>query len=132
MHRPPSSMKWVGHEVHAKGPAPARKMCQKIVDHVDSPYKILTVTSLAVVMALLAPKFRFEKTLRTLGVAFTTGQLPIFGTHHTLVATWSAARVTAQIAFGTSSSVAVVTVEETRNIQWNGKLCSTKSGKEKD
>lgn len=48
-------------------------------------YKILTGTCFAVVMALLATKWRFEESFRTFGMTFSTSQLPIVWTLNTLI-----------------------------------------------
>jgi len=60
----------------------------------------LTLASLAVVVAFLATEVRHEKTLRTLGMTFTGGQLPSTWTTNALVPARSAARHTTQITFG--------------------------------
>lgn len=70
---------------------------------------VLTRTGLADVMTLLTAERRFEESFRALRMAFAVGQLPVLRALDALVTSRSAARVTAQIAFGARSAVAVVT-----------------------
>jgi hypothetical protein len=62
------------------------------------------------VVAFLTTEVRHEKTLRTLGMTFTGGQLPSAWTTDALVPAGSAARHTTQIAFGARAHVAVISV----------------------
>lgn len=59
-------------------------------------------------MTPLATIFRFEESLWTLWIAFTEGQVPVFGAFHALITSRSVACATTQVAFLTRASVAVV------------------------
>lgn len=61
-------------------------------------------------MARLAAELRLEEALGTLGEAFSTRQLPPLRTLDALIAPRSATSVTAEIALGARSSVAVVSI----------------------
>lgn len=70
----------------------------------------LTWARFTIMMTLLTAELRFEKSFRTFWMAFAAGQLPIFRARNALITSWSAAGCTAQIAFGASASIAVVSV----------------------
>jgi hypothetical protein len=72
--------------------------------------KTLTVARFAVMMTFLTAKLGFEESFGTLGMTFAAGELPVFGTSHTLIPPGTTTCITAQITFYTTAAIAVIAV----------------------
>lgn len=66
-------------------------------------------------MTLLTTKVGLEKALRTLWVAFASGQLPSRRTFNALIPSRSTARITAQITLDTTATITVIAVNGNDN-----------------
>lgn len=73
MQRPPSSIKWVGHEEQANGPAPGVNQCKNFNSNSSLCGIALTVAGFTIVMTFLTAKIGFIEALGTFRMTFTGG-----------------------------------------------------------
>lgn len=113
MQRDPSSMKWLGQDVHASGPGAVKE--RNVGRATRQSFILLTVAGFAVVMTLLTPEIGLEEAFRTLGMTLAGSQLPARWAFHALIPSRTAARITAQITLDATATIAVIAVNGNDN-----------------